>query len=107
MNYATSQQHRDEVLERFRSRASAKYDAGQAEHGGRLWRKPVLHMLRDEISDLPFYYDVLEEQQQVVLDHLFSARLTIPRDTPGWEHIKAAMNVLEFGNAEGRSEEER
>ena len=42
-------------VERFRALASAKYMAGQAEHGGDLVQKVKLELLEEEIIDLWHY----------------------------------------------------
>lgn len=50
------------VKERFSQLMDAKYRAGQAEHGGYLWRKRQMPNIMDEVLDLSVYVVTLEEQ---------------------------------------------
>ena len=47
--------HMASVLESFVRDASRKYRAGQAEHGGNLWQRPVWADVLSEVQDLVFY----------------------------------------------------
>ena len=47
--------HLASVLESFVRDASKKYRAGQAEHGGNLWQRPVWSDVLSEVQDLVFY----------------------------------------------------
>ena len=47
--------HLASVLESFVRDASRKYRAGQAEHGGNLWQRPVWSDVLSEVQDLVFY----------------------------------------------------
>jgi len=47
--------HLASVLESFVRDASRKYRAGQAEHGGNLWQRPVWSDLMAEVCDMVFY----------------------------------------------------
>lgn len=53
---------RNEALDRFVSKASHKYDAGQREHGGLITERVVFGDLEDEIIDLWFYLQALKEK---------------------------------------------
>ncbi len=54
--------HLGRVKRRIVERIDAKYRAGQRQHGGRLWEKPVLEELLDEIADLAVYAETLREK---------------------------------------------
>lgn len=91
----------------FISHMSRKYEKGQVQHGGRLWRKNTLHMLRDEIIDLPVYFEVLEQNHEeakhclkVAIDYM------VDEKTIGDESVIQAYNLLEYGNTEGEQEED-
>jgi hypothetical protein len=43
-------------------RIDIKYRRGQAEHGGDLWRKPMLRSLADELTDANVYFATLERR---------------------------------------------
>ena len=58
----TNIEHIIRIANWFVGHMAKKYETGAKEHGGRLWRKNVLKMLRDEIIDLPVYFEVLERQ---------------------------------------------
>lgn len=92
----------------FISHMTKKYEIGQAEHGGRLWRKNTLKMLRDEIIDLPVYFEVLEKQHEEALELLGIVVSDIPEvyRTEHETRIVQAYNILKFGNPEGELEED-
>lgn len=87
----TSEQsaHLEELLRTFRDLASAKYKAGQREHGGNLWDKPVLPMLIEECLDLPIYALTLQNQIKTAIELL---ELGMARE---------ALNILKTGNQLG------
>jgi|TARA_R100001126_G_C4859357_1_gene166447 hypothetical protein len=58
--------HLKRVTERLSHLIDAKYRAGQAEHGGYLWRKKMLPNIMDEVLDLAVYVATLEEQIEEV-----------------------------------------
>lgn len=91
----------------FISHMAKKYEKGQAEHGGRLWRKNTLNMLRDEIIDLPVYFEVLEAQhaRAITLLAVAIAEMTDEK-TIGDGSVIEAYNILEYGNPEGELEED-
>ena len=105
----TPEKHFLKIAEWFSRLGFHKYMAGQAEHGGRLWRKPVWKLIRDEIIDLPIYFQVLEEQQEALLVELEEAKKYAKKygENIGCNlHIERAINIVEYGNPEGISEEE-
>lgn len=58
------EKHLDDIKYAFVKAVDAKYRAGQAEHGGDLWKKPgVLEMLMDECVDFFVYAQVLKQQR--------------------------------------------
>lgn len=55
--------HRDRVIARFTAQFSKKYEAGQKEHGGDMWKKPgMLAHAIEEVIDLVAYLFTLEDQ---------------------------------------------
>ncbi len=58
------EEHLTNIKMDFLEAVDAKYRAGQAEHGGDLWKKPgVLEMLMEECIDFYVYAHVLKEQR--------------------------------------------
>lgn len=102
VSYPTPLAHAEDILNTFFIDAKNKYLAGQIEHGGRLWRKPVLPMLYAEVLDLPIYLLTL-------MDQVGEARklLSIAMAAQNWNGVEAAYNMLAYGNAEGATEEDR
>ena len=104
------EQHLAEVLAWFSDGVEKKYRAGQVEHGGRLWRKPVLKHAKAEIFDLNVYLQVLDTQWHDVLRLLEEAINKMAVDsTPEstFDIVFAARNIMKYGNADGYTEEER
>lgn len=61
---ADQESHLLAIKRTFLEDVDAKYRAGQAEHGGDLWKKTgVLEMLMDECVDFYVYAYVLREQR--------------------------------------------
>lgn len=56
------QRHIEGIILRFAERAYAKYARGQREHGGDLWRRPVVQEILDESVDLIIYAYTLDMQ---------------------------------------------
>jgi hypothetical protein len=82
-----------------------KYEAGQAEHGGKLWRKPMLAHMFAEIIDLANYYLTHLSQvtrTKVLLDQAIETRDSAYRLKLLWK----ARNMLIHGNEDGEEEEE-
>lgn len=63
---ADQQAHLTRILDRFAADAAAKYEAGQAEHGGNLWEKPgMLECALSEAIDLVIYlYTAIEQRDR-------------------------------------------
>lgn len=52
------------ILDKFNADLRAKYEAGQIEHGGRIWEKPgMLEHAIQEVIDLVVYLYTLKEQR--------------------------------------------
>lgn len=102
----TTEQHKEYIFSTLKERGVSKYDVGQEEHGGRLWRKNVLSMMGDEIIDFVVYFSVLEQQVKRAAEILDDARsLHEPYNLQ--KEMTKAYNVLTIGNEEGIPEEER
>ena len=101
-SYATPLDHALAVADNLSTRLVNKYLDGQREHGGRLWRKPVLAFAIEEIIDLPVYMLTLEEQLADVRRLLGLAMVG-----GNMTYVRQALDILETGNADGVAEEER
>lgn len=90
------------VWNEARDRGLAKWQRGALEHGGDLYRKATLEEAIDEALDLIPYLMVHRGHVNIALVHLKSIDL---RDLPpaAGDAILAAINLLEFGNAEGEN----
>lgn len=106
----TPSEHFDKIVGWFKTVGEVKYNKGQKEHGGRLWRKNTIHMLGEEILDLPTYFYVLLKQYEQALDQL---NLAITKDKACKSplevmvHVRNAYNILQVGNTDGIAEEEK
>lgn len=87
----------DQIASEAARRIRVKFVAGQAEHGGNLFRKRVLHEAIDEAVDMFTYLHVLADQAGKALSLLdtYANRCTLPPE------IARARNILRFGNPEG------
>ena len=54
--------HLQLIKDTFCEAVDKKYRAGQVEHGGDIWTKPVLDELWNEIVDLAVYYITLKQK---------------------------------------------
>ena len=106
VSYPTPLSHAEDILSTFTVDAKAKYLAGQAEHGGRLWRKPVLPMLYQEVLDLPIYLLTHMGQMARVRELVWSAFLE-SGTTASEKALLRVVNLLDYGNEEGVAEEDR
>lgn len=89
--------HVDAVQYRFIKEVAVKYTAGQAQHGGNLWEKPVLKELRQEAIDQVVYSDVLIEKQQKILfsvKQLDAAAQVLPLDDDTKGKLLAQINFI-------------
>lgn len=55
--------HLKRMQDKFVAQSRFKYEAGQIEHGGKMWEKPgMLDHAKEEVIDLWHYLCTLEEQ---------------------------------------------
>jgi hypothetical protein len=55
--------HLKSMQDKFLAQSRQKYEAGQIEHGGRMWEKPgMLANAKEEVIDLWHYLCTLEDQ---------------------------------------------
>lgn len=100
--------HMQDISEWFTPRMMAKYEAGQKEHGGKLWRKTTLIPMEEEIIDFAVYY--FTHKMQML--KLFSLLNELLYDLDEGDTVSAsqsammALNLLTTGNEEGEKEEE-
>ena len=83
-----------------------KYRAGQKEHGGNLWRKPIVDFIGEEIIDMMVYwYTFIWQWAQL---HAMVYNLYFDVDLPAslQPKVGAMLNLMDEGNAEGVPEEE-
>jgi len=108
-----AKKHESEIIDWFATTLSRKYRAGQEEHGGRLWRKPMLQHMIDEVTDLVVYLSTHRSQYLRVVGLLYCALEDMDNAEsagvdviPGRDAVQAAFNLLAEGNEEGEEEEE-
>lgn len=97
----TPESHVAEIAAVFDSDVTKKYQAGQVEHGGRLWEKPVLGFMAEEVIDQWTYFHTANEQAQLV-----TALLREAFEEGDWSKVKQALNVMETGNVAGKQLED-
>lgn len=96
--YKTDEDHAEALVNTIAEELDAKYEAGMAEHGGHLWRKPLLGHAIDEVLDLAAYLYTLRDQMEEVF-----VRLSGPYTEQKW---REARNIMQYGNPEGVEEPE-
>lgn len=97
----TAEDHVALISETLTSEIKKKYMAGQEEHGGKLWRKPVLGFAWEEVLDLPVYLHVLKQQH----DEMKAIALAGAQGENSQAACAEIYNILTIGNAEGAREE--
>jgi hypothetical protein len=111
----TPEDHMNRISAWFTLFMQAKYEAGQKEHGGKLWRKNVVHAMKDEVIDMVVYFEVLEGQYRKAVQELEHAMEIIgeferddftDRTEEIHDAVKFAYNVLVYGNRDGELEED-
>lgn len=107
IDYKDGWAHCNMILSKWRGRIMPKYNAGQVEHGGMLWRKPMGGPITDEITDLMVYWDVHLEQLADLKNHLVIALDHLYPGDVGHTHVRGALNILLYGNEDGMIEEEK
>lgn len=106
IDYKDGWAHCNMILSKWRGRIMPKYNAGQVEHGGRLWRKPMTDAITDEITDLMVYWDTHLEQHDDVKDQLQYALGALPYDHIAFPYVRRALNIILYGNEDGNMEVE-
>jgi len=104
-NITTPEDHMDALMTTFEAAWREKYMKGQAEHGGRLWRKSTLAFMGEEVLDFVSYFGVLAPQLKRVEELLHLAR-TAENILDARNYANKALNIMRVGNEEGRPEEE-
>jgi hypothetical protein len=74
-----------------------KYKTGQAEHGGDLWRKPLIGELDQEITDLVIYAATIKDQLGNIRDLLteLETDYSDPHQSRTRARIRDAIRLLE------------
>lgn len=90
------------VLDTLSDELPTKYMQGQREHGGNLWRKPVLDFMGEEVLDMVVYYDVLRRQNDLLKQ---LCREGMAGSSDSYQALQSIYNVLTVGNPEGVKEE--
>ena len=112
----TSENHGLEIGSDFSRSYIEKYAKGQAEHGGKFWRKPTLSYMKEEILDMWAYFHVHQEHIEEIIkiaeasiaESFKDPELLIP--SGGNNQVEALIkirNILKFGNEDGIVEEEK
>lgn len=98
----TPESHKEEITDDFTTESQKKYDVGQKEHGGKLWKKPTIHFMGEEILDQWAYYHVLREQWALV-ESLLADEIKRVGDQglPIPEKLREAHNIMKTGNKKG------
>lgn len=93
-------EHRDKIALDFAALVRKKYDQGQKEHGGELWRKPVLFFMVEEVVDMAVYMMTILEQVDQIREH---CELGMKHTEEEHSHrlFESIKSILEVGNPEG------
>jgi hypothetical protein len=102
----TPGEHVEEIISWIAKKVKSKYYAGQEEHGGKLWRKPMLKNLEEEVTDLIVYLQT-HEMQQLKLIALLTEATHQDNGQDMLPLVRSALNLILVGNEEGVPEEER
>ena len=112
MNYLDATNHKLFVAKSTADEIVKKYEKGQEEHGGKLWRKPIMDYIGEEIIDMVIYWATFKTQWKELLHTIrYLHLLTLDPQTNTTHEIKMlagkALNLMERGNVEGEEEEGR
>lgn len=84
-----------------------KYKKGYYEHGGRLYNKPVINFINEEIIDNVCYFNVLRDQWNEMIKTIEDARIAasdlsedITKDVL-MTALERVYNILTTGNSQG------
>ena len=88
VNVSGSEAHLQRILTDTDAALTAKYRAGQKEHGGQLWKKSgMMARLLEEHLDALVYAHTLREQLRAILDDLWC-------DCPSAEPARQALERI-------------
>ena len=90
------------VWNEARDRGLEKWQRGQLEHGGDLYRKPTLDEAIDEAIDLIPYLLIHRSHVRIAILHLKAIDLRTLPPAAG-DAILASIHLLELGNVEGET----
>lgn len=94
----------------FHDRFIDKYQAGRKEHGTVLTSRDCLAEAEGEVLDLWAYVQAMKDQREEAIGWLEDINEELIRDCvmgsrdPKYNTISAVINILKFGNKEGRPE---
>ena len=96
------QRHAEAAILAFQKRFMAKQEKGQNEHGGDIWRKPVLEHMAEEILDQWAYYFVLAEHLKQI-KQISRGALDYRGDSGEvrYQALAKIFNIVTYGNPEG------
>lgn len=90
MNFESPEEHRESIVEEFSAAYREKYNRGQAEHGGNLWRKDNLSFAKEEVLDFASYVFTADWQRRKAL-RLLELAVQSPETL---QYVYEAMSVL-------------
>jgi hypothetical protein len=93
-SHMTPAKHRDSLAKEFFDGFIAKYDKGQAEHGGHLWEKDCSTFLTEEVYDFWAYARTIEMQRREAVQLLDRALFFGSYGCPTAELVARARAVL-------------
>jgi len=100
--YGSPHEHLLDILDSAHSAIRWRYETGQKEHGGRLWRKDCLSKLLDELADAYVYAVTLEHQIDAIHGIVYEAR---EGGIEPMRALDAISAILWCGNPYGEYEE--
>lgn len=103
--HTTPEDHKAAIIAWFSKAFIKKYDIGQIEHTGRLWRKNTQAMLEEEVIDFISYVFTRREQIDEATLLLEKALFTDAYITR--EKVLQAYYTLYYGNPEGIPEKDK
>jgi len=100
----TPKQHIEDIINEFSTLAKKKYNKGQKEHGGKLWRKPVVNEVMSEAIDFIIYVSTMLKQIETAKTYLKEFLDEGIQINSSSDKVLYAFNTLEYGNPEGKNE---
>ncbi len=101
-NGMTGEKHAVYIADEARKAIFEKYNAGQKEHGGKLWRKVITPHILEEAIDQIVYILTLRDQLRAA-----ESKLALGLATRDWQMVEEGHSILATGNPDGGQEEER